>query len=323
MVLSWIALICGLVLLTVGANRFVLGAAATARNLGISPLVIGMTIMGFGTSAPEMLVATMAALEGNPGLAIGNAVGSNIANIALVLGTAAIFCPMVVDSNTLRREFPLLFAIMAIVFVLIYDGYLSLIESFALLLGLICLILWIVFMGLSDQKTDPLGAEYEAEIPTGMATAKALFWTMAGLIILVLGSRLLVWGAVNIAQAMGISDLVIGLTIVAIGTSLPELAATLVSAMKKEHDMALGNVLGSNMFNLLAVLGIPGIISPFTIDSEVIYRDFPIMLLVTVMLWVFSYGFGKPGRINRIEGGVFLILFGAYLILLYLVSVAD
>ncbi len=323
MLLSWFALFSGLVLLTAGANRFVLGTAATARNLGVSPLIIGMTIMGFGTSTPEMLVAAMAALEGNPGLALGNAIGSNITNISLVLGMAAMLSPMVVDSNTLRREFPLLFAIMAGVFVMLYDGYLSLLESCALLVAFVCLLLWIVFMGVSDQKSDPLPAEYAAEIPVDMATSKALFWTLAGLVVLVLGSRLLIWGAVNIAHAWGISDLVIGLTIVAVGTSLPELAATVMSAMKQEHDLALGNVLGSNMFNLLAVLGIPGVISPFTVDREVIFRDFPIMLLLTVMLWIFSYGFRGPGRINRIKGGLFLVLFAGYLILLYVVTIAD
>ena len=321
--LSSFALLGGLVLLTVSADRFVQGAAAIARNLGISPLIIGMTIVGFGTSAPEMMVSTIASLKGNADLAVGNAVGSNIINISLVLGLAALISPLTVNSSTLRREFPTLFFIMAGVFVLIYDHYLSLAESIALLAAFVGLNLWIVYLGVYGQNSDPLQAEFAAEIPTDVSMGKALFWTLAGLTVLIIGSRLLVWGAINIAQALGVSDLVIGLTIVALGTSLPELAATIMSALKKEDDIALGNILGSNMFNLLAVLGIPGLIAPITVEREVIYRDFPVMLVLTTLLWIFSYEIGKPGRINRIEGGLFLILFLAYLVLLYQTTIPQ
>lgn len=314
---SWLALLGGLVLLTWSADRFVLGASATARNLGISPLIIGMTIMGFGTSAPEMLVATMAAMEGNSGLAVGNAIGSNIANIALVLGATALITPMVVDSNTLRREFPLLLLITVVACYLLLDGQLGFLDGLVLLVGFVVVIGLLIYLGLTQANTDPLNIELEEEIPTDMPMKLSVFWAFTGLIVLIFSSKMLTWGAINIAVSLGISDLVIGLTIVAIGTSLPELAASIMSAIKKEHDMALGNILGSNMFNLLAVLAIPGLIHPSAIDNEVIYRDLPVMLTLTVLLGLFSYGFSGPGRINRIEGSFFLIVFVSYMGYLY------
>lgn len=315
---SWLALIGGLALLTWSADRFVLGASATARNLGMSPLLIGMTIMGFGTSAPEILVSTMASLEGNTGLAIGNAVGSNIANIALVLGATALIMPMMVDSNTLRREFPLLLLVSTLACILLLDGELSFIDGVILLAGFVAMVGFLIYLGLSQANSDPLETELAAEIPKDMSMTVSLLWSLAGLALLILSSKMLTWGAINIAKSLGISDLVIGLTIVAIGTSLPELAASIMSAIKKEHDMALGNIIGSNMFNLLAVLGIPGVIHPERVDGGLIYRDLPVMMGLTVLLWLFSYGFTGPGRLNRIEGGVFLISFFAYLTYLYL-----
>ncbi len=316
---SFLAIVAGFALLVWGADRFVIGASATARNLGVSPLIIGLTIVGFGTSAPEMLVSAIAAWAGNPDMGIGNAIGSNITNIGLVIGVTALIAPLRVHSDTLKREFPLLFLVMLIALGLLLDGEMSRIDGVVLLLGMGALVYWMVSLGLRQRRNgpDPMIAEYSDEIPEHMPMWQAILWLVLGLAILLGSSRLLVWGAVNIAQWFGISDLVIGLTIVAIGTSLPELAASVMSALKGEHDIALGNVLGSNMFNLLAVLGMPGLIQPGVTPAELLSRDFPIMILLTVMLFAMGYGFRKPGTVTRGEGILLLAGYLGYLGLLY------
>jgi cation:H+ antiporter len=311
--LSWLAIIAGFVLLVWSAERFVLGASAMARNLGVSPLIIGMIIMGFGTSAPEMLVSAMAAASGNPAMGVGNAIGSNITNIGLVLGATALITPLSVSSRTLRREYPVLFAVTIMAGYLLWDGKLDVMDGTLLLVGVVVMVSWLVWLALHTRNTDPLEAEFETEIPTTMGTGAAFMWALLGLVILVVSSRMLVWGAVNIAQAFGVSDLVIGLTIIAVGTSLPELAATIMSALKGEDDMAVGNVIGSNMFNLLAVLGLPGIIAPSVLAPEVLERDFAVMVGLTVALFVMAYGFRGRGRINRLEGGLLLTGYVAYM----------
>lgn len=305
--LSITAVLSGFVLLVWGADRFVHGAAALARNLGISPLVIGLTIVGIGTSAPEILVSAVAAWQGNPAMGVGNAIGSNITNVALVLGLTALIIPLSVNSQTLKREYPVLFLIMMLALILVFDGELSRMDGLILLSGLVIMVFWMIRLGLKDKK-DPLELEYEHEIPH-ITTGKAVFWLIVGMVLLLVSSRILVWGAVNIAQALGVSDLIIGLTIVAIGTSMPELAASIMSALKKEHDIAIGNVIGSNMFNLLAVLGLPGLISPHLLDPELLTRDFPWMIGLSLALLVFAYGFRGQGQINRWEG---LLLLGSY-----------
>jgi cation:H+ antiporter len=315
LLLSVLAVIGGFALLVWGADRFVDGAAATARNLGVSTLVIGLTIVGIGTSAPEMLVSAMAAWQGNPGLAVGNALGSNITNIGLVLGVTALITPLLVRSETLRREYPLMFAFMLLALWLTMDGELSRVDGVILLIGLLALILWMIALGLR-RNHDPLEKEFEQEIPR-MTTGVAILWLLLGMILLLGSSRLLVWGAVNIAQAFGISDLVIGLTIVAIGTSLPELAASVMSALRKEPDIAIGNVIGSNMFNLLGVLGLPGVIAPLGLEPAVLSRDFPFMIGLSIALFVMAYGFRGDGRINRWEGLLLVAGYGAYLGVLY------
>ena len=315
---SFIAIVAGFALLVWGADRFVMGASATARNLGISPLIIGLTIVGFGTSAPEMLVSAMAAWSGNPDMGIGNALGSNITNIGLVLGITALIVPLSVRSETLKREFPLLFAVMLIALALLLDGEMNRIDGIVLLIGMAGLVYWMVALGLRERRNgDPMSSEYSDEIPAHMPMLKAVFWLLLGLVILMASSRLLVWGAVNVAQWFGISDLVIGLTIVAIGTSLPELAASVMSALKGEHDIAVGNVLGSNMFNLLAVLGMPGLIHPSITPLELMSRDFPTMIALTIALFIMGYGFLRPGHITRAEGGLLLLGYLAYLGMLY------
>jgi len=324
---SFFAILGGFVLLVWGADRFVTGAAATARNLGVSPLIIGLTIVGFGTSAPEMLVSAMAAWAGNPGIAVGNAIGSNITNVGLVLGLTALITPLSVHSETLRREFPILFAVTTLTLILLLDGDLSRIDGVILLAGFGLMIYWLVGLGLREracdpavQACDPMQDEFAEEIPTDMTMGRALFWVALGLVVLLLSSRLLVWGAVNVAHYFEVPDLIIGLTIVAIGTSLPELAASITGALKGEDDIAIGNVLGSNMFNLLAVLGLPGLIHPLATPEGVMERDFPIMFGFTVLLFAFAYGFRGPGRLTRLEGGVLLTGFIAYMGLLYYAS---
>ena len=314
---STLAILGGFALLVWGADRFVAGASATARNLGVSPLIIGLTIVGFGTSAPEMLVSAVAAWQGNPAMGIGNALGSNITNIALVLGATALIAPMMVHSQTLKREFPVLLGIMAVVLLLLLNGQLGRIDGVLLMLGTLLLMGWMVRLGLKERNGDPLENEYTAEIPAQMSTPRALLWLALGGILLLASSRVLVWGAINIAEWFGVSDLIIGLTIIAIGTSLPELAASIISALKGEHDIAIGNVLGSNMFNLLAVLAMPGLIAPSLLDPAVLRRDFLVMAVLTVVLLVMSYGLRGPGRINRVEGGLLLLAYFAYLGLLY------
>lgn len=193
------------------------------------------------------------------------------------------------------------------------DGELDRLDGGILLTGAALLIGWLIWMGRHSKDTDPLEAEFETEIPTGLSTGRALFWTVFGLIILVFSARLLVWGAVNIARDLGVSDLIIGLTIIAVGTSLPELAASLMSAIKGESDMAVGNIIGSNMFNLLAVLALPGLIHPSVLEPAVLQRDFPIVLALTAALFLMAYGFKGAGRINRFEGGLLLTSFAAYM----------
>ena len=318
--LSVMAIITGFGLLVWGAERFVHGAAAIAQNFGVSPLIIGLTVVGIGTSAPEILISIVAAYEGNPALAIGNALGSNITNIALVLGVTAIVTPMVVKSETLRREYPIMFIIMLVALALVLDNHLGRMDGIILVSGLFIMLYWMVVQG-KKQKRDPLEKEFEQEIPD-ISTKQALLWFFIGLVLLIISSRGLVWGSVNIAKAAGISDLVIGLTIVAIGTSLPELAASIMSAIKKEPDIAIGNIIGSNMFNMLVVFGIPGIMAPHTIDPAILDRDFPFLIVFSIALFIMAYGFKGEGRINRWEGGLLLTGYAAYMITLYYTAVA-
>jgi len=313
--MTWalLAILGGFVLLVWSADRFVEGAAATARHAGMPSLLIGMVIVGFGTSAPEMVVSAMAALDGNPDLALGNALGSNIVNTGLILGVTALVAPIAVHSKIVRRELPLLFAIGLLSGALFWNGSLDRPEALLLLVGFFGLVGWTIFTA-RRGRGDSLEIEAVQELSAHpMTLGKAIFWLVAGLVLLVASSRILVWGAVSIAQALDVSDLIIGLTIVALGTSLPELAASVMAARKGEHDIAIGNVVGSNMFNLLAVVGIAGLIAPMPVLSpDVMTRDWPVMLALTVVLFVMAYGFRGEGRINRIEGTLLLIVFAAY-----------
>jgi cation:H+ antiporter len=313
MTLAVIAILAGFGLLVWSADRFVEGAAATARHAGMPSLLIGMIIVGFGTSAPEMVVSAIAALQGNPDLALGNALGSNIVNTGLILGITALMAPIAVHSKIVRRELPLLLVIGLLAGALLRDDVLTRFESLLLLGGFFGLIGWTVFSALRNRE-DVLATEMDRQLATrAMPLRRAIFWLVAGLILLIVSSRILVWGAVTIAEALGVSDLVIGLTIVALGTSLPELAASVIAARKGEHDIAIGNVVGSNMFNLLAVVGIAGVIAPMQgISPEVLSRDWPTMMAMTAALLVMAYGFRDEGRINRAEGTLLLASYVAY-----------
>ncbi len=319
MTTSLIAIVGGLVLLIWSADRFIVGAAAVAKHLGAPPLLIGLTIVALGTSAPEILVSVVASMQGNPSLAVGNALGSNITNIGLILGTVAIIKPLQVHSAVLRREFPLLLLTGGLCYLLCRDLVLGQGDSVILFIGAGGFVLFLAWLAKNGQR-DPIEAEYSEVLSDPMPMKRALLWLGIGLLLLPMSSRMLVWGAVNIAQLFGISDLIIGLTIVALGTSLPELAASLAGVLKNEHDIALGNVLGSNMFNLLIVLAVPGLIAPVPLATEVISRDIPVMLMLTGALLLMCYplrGGGRGGRINRLEAGLLLLGFFTYEFLLY------
>ncbi|PWG65201.1 calcium/sodium antiporter [Sediminicurvatus halobius] len=318
MTIYLVSIIVGLAVLTWSADRFIAGASVTARSLGVPPLIVGLTVVGIGTSLPEMLVSTMAALDGNAGIAVGNAIGSNIANVGLILGITALITPLTVSSGLLRRELPMLLLITAVVAVLLLDLQVGRLEGGLLLLGMLAVVVWMGWQAQrSDEPPDVIGAEFEETIPSDVPLSRALLWLVAGLALLLASSRLLVWAAVGVAEALGVSDLVIGLTIVAVGTSLPELAAGIASARHGEHDIAIGNIIGSNMFNLLAVLGIAGAIAPFALERVALVRDYSIMAALTVLFAAMAFGLRGPGRITRIEGGLLLAAFAGYQGLLF------
>ncbi len=312
MLTAFAAVAFGLALLVWSADRFVEGAAATARHYGMPALLIGMVIVGFGTSAPEMVVSALASSQGNPGIALGNAYGSNITNIALILGLTALIAPIVVHSQILRKELPILAAVSALAAWQLWDGEITRNDALVLLAVFAGLMAWTIWEGLK-QKSDAFGQEIEQElVEHAMPIRSAVMWLIVGLLLLIASSRLLVWGAVEIASGFGVSDLIIGLTIVAVGTSLPELASSVIAARKGEHDIALGNILGSNLFNTLAVVGIAGVIHPMAVGPEVFNRDMMVMCALTLSLFVLGYGIRGRGRINRAEGGLLLLAYAGY-----------
>jgi len=312
MILPSLSILFGLALLLWSADRFVEGCASVARHFGMSMLLIGMVIVGFGTSAPEMVVSALAASQGNPGIALGNAYGSNITNIALILGVSALISPIAVHSQVLRKELPILSVMTALAAWQLWDGELTRLDAVILLLVFGVLMGWTILQGI-NRKTDALSGEIELEIKVhAMPLRRAFFWLVVGLILLIVSSRILVWAAVEIAHGFGVSDLIIGLTIVALGTSLPELVSSIVATYKREHDIALGNILGSNLFNTLAVVGIAGTIHPLSVGAEVLSRDVLVMSILTVSLFFIGYGFRGPGRINRFEGALLLACYLGY-----------
>jgi len=307
------AVIIGIVLLVFSADKFVDGAAAAAKRAGLPPLLIGMLVIGFGSSMPEMVISGLSASQGNSGLALGNAFGSNITNIALILGLTAAISPIRVESSILRRELPLLAFVTLTAAALLYvDGALSRTDGW-LLIGLFVVIMaWSIRAGVNN-KTDHLAVMVEQELQAPMSMARAITYVVFGLILLVISSQILVWGGVEIARALGISDLIIGLTVVAVGTSLPELAASIAAVRKNEHDLALGNIIGSNLFNTSIVIGITGTIGPTILEPGILSRDLPVLGILTAALFLMGYAFRErtAGIISRLEGVLLLI---AYLI---------
>ncbi|MDL5026319.1 calcium/sodium antiporter [Vibrio gigantis] len=304
-------LIIGLGFLVWSADKLVYGAAALARNFGISPLVIGMTILAMGSSAPEMMVSATAALDGKTDTAVGNVLGSNIANIALILGITALIKPLSISSGVIRRELPLMIGVTLLAGALLWDNHLGFYEGVLLFVLFGAFLFAMLQISRSEKKNgDAFLDEQESEIPEGVSNPKAAMWVVIGLIILPLAADMLVDNAVIIAKYFGMSDLVIGLTIIAVGTSLPELAASLAGVMKGEDDMAVGNIIGSNVFNILAVMGIPGILNPSILSEFAMGRDFWVMLGVSLLLVVMALG--KSRSVNRIEGGVLIVTFVVY-----------
>lgn len=313
MILSFGYILIGLILLVWSADRFVAGSAVAAKRLGMPPLLIGMVVVGFGTSAPEILVSGISAFNGNPGIALGNAFGSNICNIALILGITALINPISVESNILKKELPVLTLVTVLIFLLISNCVFTRIEAVVLLVTFSGLLALSIYQQAKHRGTSKDTALETIPETQARSLGKAVWEIVYGLVILVFSSRILVTGAVDVAQGFGISDLLIGLTIVAAGTSLPELAASIAAARKNEHDIVLGNVIGANLFNTLAVIGIAGIIHPMDVAPVVLYRDLPVMSGLTISLFFVGYGFrGRGGRINRWEGLALLTVYVAY-----------
>lgn len=305
-------LIFGFIALVWSADRFLSGAAACATNLGVSKMLIGLTVVSIGTSAPEIMVAIFAAIEDNPLLAVGNAIGSNIANIGLVLGITALVAPLPFSRTVRRSELPWLLGATALAIALLFDLYLSMTDGLLLLAGLGA-IMYRLVRGQAHNDADLSAslAEELDEMPD-MTTLQATAWLGLGLIILLISAQVLVYSASWIARELGVSDMIIGLTIVAVGTSLPELAATIGSAVKGHPDIAIGNVVGSNILNILAVLAVPGLLSGAAIESVALWRDCGMMLALTVMLALFAYAINSRPVITRFEGAVMLLFWVGY-----------
>ena len=327
MILAVAAVILGLGVLVWSADKFVDGAVGVAKYCGMSTLLIGMVIVGFGTSAPEMVVSAVSAMQNAPELALGNAYGSNIANIALILGLTAVISPVVVVRKALKRDLPVLLAVTALSVFLASDDSIDRLDGVVLLLVFAGVMGFNIWNELRAKHTGHAEPETPAandgdDAGEKSSLGKSILWLVLGLALLVASSRALVWGAVEIARALGVSDLLIGLTIVAVGTSLPELASSIAAARKGENDLAFGNIIGSNLFNTLLVVGIAASIAPMhSFEPSVFYRDMPVMAVLTVLLLLFGLPVRKKridaeghriGRINRIEGATFLVIYVGY-----------
>lgn len=318
MLLAFSAIIFGLALLVWSADKFVEGASSLASHLGVSPLIIGITIIGFGTSAPEILVSIIAVLEDTPDIAIGNALGSNIANIGLILGVTAFITPIPIAKGLFRREYPLLVIATALLAWCMIDGALDRIDGFTLLLVLLAILIYLIKSHRNDPNNDRIEQELSETILEDMTRTSAIVWMFVGLIILVGSSKILVWGATDIALELGVSELIIGLTVIALGTSLPELAASIASLKKGVPDMAIGNVIGSNLFNSLAVIGLPALLTNFSIDSHAVSRDLPVVGGLTLLLLCFScFPTSSTQSLSRLKGFLLLLCFVIYQLYLY------
>ena len=309
--MPWFAIIAGFIGLMWSADRFIDGSAAIANNFGVPKLLIGLTVVAFGTSAPEIVVSISASLKGAGEIAIGNAIGSNLANIGMVLGITTLLAPLTFKQSTLQQEVPIMLAVMGVAGWFLYNGELSRTEGILLVSLMLPLLAWFIY----NRKQHPEDEDEVANMEMFSATA----WFSIGLALLITSAEILVWGATTVAESFGISPLVIGLTVVAIGTSLPELAASVMSALKGHYDIAIGNVIGSNIFNLLLVAGIPAIIQPLTMTKDVFYRDYLSMITLTLalcglMLWTLCIN--KKPTLGKLSGVLLLILYAGYYTLL-------
>lgn len=317
MLILSIALLVGFLVLFKSADQFVIGSVSTAKNLNISPLFIGLTVVALGTSAPEMFVAATSSLQDLPELAIGNAIGSNIANIGMVLGITAVFVPLHFHSEVLRVDLPILLFVTLCAGITLIDQEISGWDGVLLLT---CLAAFLLRLKLGCNK--PIHGELLIdtsdldEVPD-MTTLKAVLVLVLSLVFLLISAEILVWTVTEIARKMGVSELVIGLTVIAVGTSLPELVVSVTSALKKQTDLAIGNIIGSNVFNILAVLAIPCFLAPTPIPPELFWRDYALMLTMTLILIFTAYGFSRKAKITRLEGGIMFFIWLSYLVYLY------
>lgn len=322
-VMTFVYLIAGLVLLVAGAEVLVRGAAKLAAQFGIPPLVIGLTVVAFGTSAPETAVSVQAAINGSGDLAIGNVIGSNIANVLLILGLTALVAPLIVSRQLIRLDVPIMIGASLVTYALAWDGSLSRLDGALLFAAVVAYTLFLVINSrrekaaeADDEFAKEFGLDEPAKPYAGLINAGLV---IAGLVLLVLGSNFLVEGAVELARALGLSELVIGLTVIAIGTSLPELATSILAAIRGERDIAVGNIVGSNIFNLLCVLGLASLVSPqaIAVSANALAFDFPVMIAVAVAcLPIFFAGY----TINRWEGLLFIAYYIAYTLYLVMSS---
>lgn len=315
MLLALAAIVVGLVLLVWSSDKFVDGSVGLAESLGMSKAMIGLTIVALGTSAPEIVVSIMSALAESPQLALGNAVGSNIANMGLVLGVTALIAALPVKSGLLRQDLPALIAVTAAVGFLLSDGVLSQADAMAML-AMLALLMYLMFRYKKEHSDEMIEPDTEEEIPD-LGLKESITWFVIGTVVLVVSSRILVWGAIDVARAMDVSEVVIGLTIVAIGTSLPELAASVASALRKHHDIALGNIVGSNILNLLAVLSAAAVILPIEASTDNLIRDYGAMSAITLLLAAFILYPRKNRQLSKFEGATLLACYFGYLALLY------
>ncbi len=303
-----VAVIIGLAVLIWSADTFIDGATNLAVKLNMPSFLIGVIILGVGTSAPEMVVSALSALDGSPGIALGNAFGSNIMNIALVLGMAAIISPIAIKANVIKHDMMFLIAATALVAFQLSDGKLTLTEGVIMLVALAIVLLAQIILSLKGRQTDDIPHEN-----AGINTSKAIFSLVVGLVLLVLSSRIIVFGAVELARLWGLSELLIGLTIVAIGTSLPELVASIVAARRGESDMALGNIVGSNLFNTLGVVGLATVISPMNVEASILNRDMLMVGIMTIMLFVLALvALRQKSSLYHMAGIILLTTFVIY-----------
>ncbi len=317
---SLAALLFGAIMLMWSADKFVVSSAVIADHYKVPALLIGIVIVGFGTSAPELIVSAMAALQNNSAIALGNAFGSNIINIGLVLGVTALIRPISVHSKIIRKELPVLIVVTALAIAFVLDYQITRLESVTLLACFFGLLGWNIRQGFR-YRSDALIPQISQELRQQQLSHKRALWgLLIGLVLLLVSSRILLWGALNIAQYFGMSDLIVGLTVIAIGTSLPELAASSVAAMRGEFDIAIGNIIGANLFNTLCVVSIAGLIAPIKTEPSILYRDSIVMSGLTLALFLFSFGLRGRGKINRLEGGILLCIYLGYMVFLVVSS---